>query len=69
MATTRQAARFVLRGPAGDVIGFDIWDECRAVFGYQALSGGRIPSGYALHDRETGRTWLDGATYAWEAAT
>lgn len=60
--------RFVLAAPhEGElayVTSWDTWEECSVAF-----EDGRMPDGHQLIDEETGRTWLPGAPYEWEAAS
>lgn len=57
------AGRFVLLGRDDSYCtSFDTWEECAVCF------EPRIPAGFKLRDDATGREWLPGAAYEWEAA-
>ena len=58
------AGRFVLlhvfEEEEGYVTSWDSWDDCDAAF--------PIDKEFVLRDQETGRAWLPGSKYEWEAA-
>jgi hypothetical protein len=60
------SGRFILTQNGEYVTSFDTWEEAAAAF--EPTRGDRIPPGFLLEDKETGRFWHPGAPYEWEAA-
>jgi hypothetical protein len=46
---------------------YDTWEDCRIAFESNGIVA-RLPLGYKLYDRWTGRTWWPGTKYVWEDA-
>lgn len=46
------------------VTSFDTWEEAQVAF----EADGRLPHKLFLFDGETGREWIPGSPYEWEAA-
>lgn len=62
------AGRFVLTTGTMEehinyVTSWDTWEECEVAF-----EDGRLPKGFYLFDGDTGREWIPGSPYEWEAA-
>lgn len=65
---TNYAGRFVLTTGTMEehnfyVTSWDTWEECEVAF-----ENGRLPRPFFLFDGETGREWIPGSPYEWEAA-
>jgi hypothetical protein len=59
--------RFQLRTADGVEAQYDTWEEAESAFSHGVVTK-MIPRGFYLTDSETGRCWLPGADYRWEAA-
>lgn len=60
------AGRFTLVAEGDSyVTSWDTWEEARGAWPHDDV----MQSPYRLVDNETGRVWLPGARYEWEAAT